>query len=124
MAVHSDTKTTPTSVEPSPEVDSTDVSVSAAKTYRKVFTFSGNGAKKSELFTVYGERFKIVYECEGDPALTLCQAFAYEIGSGLPQLIMNTGEAITDETIMYGKGLYYIDANVIGDFTMTVYDYN
>jgi len=99
----------------------------AQKTYQQVFTFSGNGAKKSEPFTITGDRFKIAYDCKGDPNGTLCQAFLYKVGSNLPQGIMNAAQATKDETIIYtsmaGKCDYYIDANVLGSYTMTVYDY-
>jgi len=89
------------------------------KQYQQVFTFSGSGAKKSEPFTITGSRFKIAYDCSGD----LCQSFIYKIGSQIPQLVMNSMGAVKDETIMYGKGEYYLDANTMGNYTMTVYDY-
>lgn len=96
----------------------------SGKQYVEVFKFSGNGAKKSEPFTITGNRFKIAYDCKGDTSATLCQAFAYKVGSNLPSgAIMNSGSAIKDETILYGKGEYYIDANSIANYTMTVYDY-
>ncbi len=92
----------------------------AEKSYQQVFTFKGNGAKKSEPFTITGDRFKIAYDCKGD----LCQSFLYKAGSNIPSsIIMNATGAQKDETIIYGKGDYYIDANTIGSYTMTVYDY-
>ena len=40
---------------------------------------------------------------------------------------MNSPQAVKDETIIYtnaaGTGEYYIDTNVLGSFTMTIYDY-
>ncbi len=94
------------------------------KQYIEAFKFTGNGAKKSEPFTITGDRFKIAYDCKGDSNATLCQAFAYKVGSNLPSAaIMNSASAIKDETILYGKGEYYIDANTIGNYTMIVYDY-
>lgn len=102
-------------------------SPSISKQYQEVFTFSGNGQKKSEPFNIQGDRFKISYECAGDPSMTLCQAFIYKVGSQLPQGVMNSPEPVSDETIIYtsfaGKGEYYIDANILGNFTMKVYDY-
>lgn len=90
------------------------------KSYQPVFTFSGNGAKKSEPFIIAGDRFKIKYNCSGD----LCQAFLYKVGSSImSELIMNNAGAINDETIIYGSGEYYIDSNSIGSYTMTVEDY-
>jgi hypothetical protein len=93
---------------------------SSAKTYQQVFTFSGNGTKKSEPFTITGSRFKIKYDCTGD----YCQAWLYKVGSSvMSDLIMNNQGSIKDETIIYGSGQYYIDANTIGSFTMIVEDY-
>ncbi len=90
------------------------------KTYQQVATFSGNGAKKSEPFTITGDRFKIIYTCKGD----LCQAYIKKVGSDFDiQLIMNTAGSTKDETIFYGKGDYYIDSNSLGTYTMTVEDY-
>ncbi|MES2930844.1 MAG: hypothetical protein V4665_03625 [Patescibacteria group bacterium] len=97
------------------------------KSYQQVFTFSGSGAKKSEPFMISGDRFKIKYDCKGDPSATLCTAFVLKVGSSLPQAVMNSTQATKDETVIYtnmaGKGEYYIDANVLGNFTMTVEDY-
>ncbi len=89
--------------------------------YQQIFTFSGNGAKNSEPFTVIGSRFKIAYNCHGD----LCQAFLNNASDGsMKDLIMNTmEEAVDDETIIYGSGEYFIQANTIGTYTFTVYDY-
>lgn len=100
---------------------------SSQEQYVEIFKFSGNGAKKSEPFTITGSRFKISYDCKGDPSATLCTAFVFRVGSQLPQGVMNAAQAVKDETVIYssmaGKGEYYIDANVLGNFTMTVYDY-
>ena len=97
------------------------------KSYQQVFTFSGNGAKKSGPFNITGDRFKISYDCKGEPNATLCQAFVYKVGSVAPQAVMNSPQSVKDETIIYtnlaGKGEYYIDANTLGTYTMTVYDY-
>ncbi len=84
-----------------------------------MFTFSGNGAKKSEPFKITGSRFKIKYDCKGD----LCQAFLYKVNSNIPELIMNTTGSTKDETIFYGSGEYYIQANTLGSYTMIVEDY-
>lgn len=53
----------------------------------------------------------------------MCQAFVYEVGSQLPQLVMNTAGSTKDETVIYGNGEYYIDANTMGSYMMTIYDY-
>lgn len=110
-----------------PKTTSNEASSQSEKSYQQVFTFSGNGAKKSEPFTISGDRFKITYDCKGDPSGTYCAAFVFRVGSTLPQAVMNSPQAVKDETIIYsnlaGKGDYYLDANTMGNFTMTVYDY-
>lgn len=112
------------STTPSPTVIAVTSSVTAepkGPTYQKVFTFKGNGAKKSEPFQITGSRFKIIYDCKG----SLCQAFLKQT-TGAEwdlKLIMNTAGATKDESIFYGSGEYYIDANIIGPYTMTVEDY-
>jgi hypothetical protein len=89
------------------------------KTYQQVFTFSGDGSKKSEPFTITGSRFKIKYDCPG----RLCSASLYKTNGDMTDLIMNAKGPLTDETIIYGSGEYYIDSNSIGNYTMTVEDY-
>jgi hypothetical protein len=126
-------KTTTPSVteenQPQTEIKKTEIEkpTDKEKSYQEVFTFNGNGAKKSEPFNIEGDRFKITYDCQGDPNLTLCQAFVYRVGSNLPQVVVNSNQPTKDETIIYtsmaGKGEYYIDANMMGNFTMVVYDY-
>src|SRR5688572_31536328 len=48
-----------------------------------------------------------------------CGAFVFRVGSNLPQGVMNSTQAVKDETVIYtsmaGKGDYYIDANVLGN---------
>ena len=91
-----------------------------AKSYQQIFTFSGKGTKQSEPFTITGDRFKITYDCHGD----LCSAFLHEVGRDLPKgLIMNTTGSASDETIFYGGGEYYIDANMMATYQFSVEDY-
>jgi hypothetical protein len=108
----------PTNTQTTAEAEQT-AQPASEKQYIEIFKFSGNGTKKSEPFTITGSRFKITYDCKGD----FCGAFVYQVSSKLPQLVMNSSQPIKDETILYGSGEYYLDANVMGNFTMTVYDY-
>lgn len=100
----------------------------SGKEYVEVFKFSGNGSKKSESFNITGDKFKVTYDCKGTTSATLCSAFVLKAKSEFSgTLIMNSPQAIKDETIIYtapyGKGEYYIDASTMGNFTMTVYDF-
>lgn len=96
------------------------VATAPSKAYVQVFAFSGNGQKKSEPFTIVGDRFKVKYNCNGD----LCQAWASKVGSGYSmESIMNTTQAVKDETVIYGSGEWYIESNSLGTWSMTVEDY-
>lgn len=102
------------------EENGTNKTESDKKTYQQIFTFNGTGIKQSESFIITGEKFKIRYDCSGD----LNQAFLYKIDDDLfIELIVNTLEPIEDETVFYGSGEYYIEANMIGSFSMIVCDY-
>jgi hypothetical protein len=90
------------------------------KTYIPIYLFEGEGPKKSEPFTVKSDSFKVAYDCQG----SLCSATLYKLNDDFPvQLIMNTSSSTKDETIVYGEGTYYIDATVMGKFSMTIYEY-
>lgn len=92
----------------------------AAKSYQEVFSFKGNGAKKSEPFTITGDQFKIAYDCKG----SLCQAWLKKPDNSFSfEIIMNGTGPITDESIFYNAGTYYIESNSIGTYTMSVQDY-
>jgi len=92
----------------------------AAKSYVSVFTFTGNGAKKSEPFTIQVSKFRIRYNCSGD----LCQAWLKKPGSQFSiDIIMNGMGPMNDESMFYGKGQYYIESNSLGSYTMVVEDY-
>lgn len=92
----------------------------AAKSYQEVFVFNGNGAKKSEPFTVTGDQFKITYDCKG----ALCQAWLKKPDNSFSfEIIMNGTGPIKDESIFYNAGTYYIESNSIGTYSMSVQDY-
>ena len=91
-----------------------------AKSYQEVFVFKGNGAKKSEPFTIEGDKFKIAYDCKGD----LCQAWLKKPDGAFSfEIIMNGTGPIKDESIFYKSGTYYIESNSLGSYAMSVQDF-
>ncbi len=106
----------PTDSQPTTEAQAP----AATQSYQEVFVFKGNGAKKSEPFTITGDKFKIVYDCKG----SLCQAWLKKPEGGFSfELIMNGTGPIKDESIFYNAGTYYIESNSIATYTMSVQDY-
>jgi len=109
----------PIKQEPAPTTQA-QVEQPAGKSYQQIYTFSGNGAKNSEPFTITGSRFKITYDCAGD----YCGAFLKDASTdSLKEVIMNATQSVKDETIIYSSGQYYIQANTVGSYTFTVFDY-
>ena len=94
--------------------------VATQKSYVPVFTFKGNGIKKSEPFTITGSKFRVKYDCNGQ----LCQAWLKSPNNAFKMdIIMNTTGSTKDESIFYSAGTYYIEANTLGTYSMTVEDY-
>lgn len=98
----------------------TEQAVAQEKSYVQVFTFKGNGIKKSEPFTITGDKFRIKYDCNGQ----LCQAWLKSPDNAFKlDMLMNTTGSTKDENIFYGAGTYYIEANTMGTYSMVVEDY-
>lgn len=113
-------QTTEQSAQPSDTEPAAAQAPAIEKSYQEVFIFKGNGAKKSEPFTITGDKFKIVYDCKG----SLCQAWLKKPEGGFSfELIMNGTGPIKDESIFYNAGTYYIESNSIATYTMSVQDY-
>lgn len=113
-------QTTEQAVQPSDTEPAAAQAPAVEKSYQEVFVFKGNGAKKSEPFTITGDKFKIAYDCKG----SLCQAWLKQPEGGFTfEIIMNGTGPINDESVFYKSGTYYIESNSIATYTMSVQDY-
>ncbi len=113
-------QTTEQATQPSDTEPATAQAPVVEKSYQEIFVFKGNGAKKSEPFTITGDKFKIVYNCSG----SLCQAWLKKPEGGFSfEIIMNGTGPINDESIFYKAGTYYIESNSIGTYSMSVQDF-
>lgn len=91
--------------------------------YVKVFEFHATGAKKSEPFTITGDRFRVKYDCKANPpAKPLCQAFV-QSPTRLFQILMNNLGSIKDESVFYGSGEYFIEVLSAGDVSFIVEEF-
>lgn len=99
--------------------------VSQAKSYKQVFSFSGEGAKNSETFAITGSKFRIKYDCVKTTMTPLCQAVLRSPkDESLYKEIFNTTGETQSETIFYEKGTFYIEATVMGgEFDIIVEEY-
>lgn len=99
--------------------------VSQTKSYKQVFSFSGEGAKNSETFTITGSKFRIEYDCVKTTITPLCQAVLRSPNDeSLYKEIFNTVGETQSETVFYEKGAFYIEATVMGgEFDIIIEDY-
>jgi len=102
-----------------------EASVSQTKSYKQVFSFSGDGAKNSEPFTITGSKFRIKYDCVKTTMTPLCQAVLRSPNDeSLYKEIFNTVGETQSETVFYEKGTFYIEATVMGgEFDIIVEEY-
>lgn len=113
--------TSNTEEEESPE-DDNEAENQQEKSYVKVFELSGSGAKKSEPFTITGDRFRVKYNCK---EAGVCSGYVRKAGGSAldVDLFVNTTEQIEDESIVYKNGEFYIDMNATVPWTVIVEDY-
>lgn len=99
--------------------------VSQTKSYKQIFSFSGEGAKNSETFTITGSKFRVKYDCIKKTTNPLCQAVLRSPKDEvLYEEIFNTIGETQSETVFYEKGTFYIEATVMGgEFDIIVEDY-
>lgn len=99
--------------------------VSQTKSYKQIFSFSGEGAKNSETFAITGSKFRIKYDCVKTTMTPLCQAVLRSPNDeSLYKEIFNTTGETQSETVFYEKGTFYIEATVMGgEFDIIVEEY-
>jgi len=93
--------------------------------YKQIFSFSGEGTKNSETFTITGSKFRIKYDCSETTRAPLCQAVLRSPNDeSLYKEIFNIIGETESETIFYKKGTFYIEASVMGgEFDIIVEEY-
>lgn len=107
--------------------DSTPGATTAPKTWQEVKTIKGDGAKKTENFTV-GNNWKIQWECQGNTQYGIDAPLfitVYKEGSTLPLDTASTTCKATDtkttgETELHKGGTVYLDINAGIPWKLTI----
>ena len=96
--------------------------------WTEVYTFKGNGLKKSPVFELTGSDARLKYKYKGQGGVGMGMFAVYVVNEG--QDIMKTGgfpEVMTqaeseesESTIQKGSGRYYLNVNAVGSWTVTV----
>jgi hypothetical protein len=104
---------------------------SKSKQWIEVYTFKGNGMKKSPAFTLTGgeARLKYNYKAEGGIGMGMFAAYVVDEGrdimktGGFPE-VMTQAENEESETALHkGSGRYYLNINAAGSWVVTVEEF-
>jgi hypothetical protein len=95
----------------------------ATSTWRPIGSWSGNGAKNTETFTVNAREWRLVWEASGDGRVAgIMQVFAYKGDSELPEVPVNTqlegSAAKRDVSYLRGAGPWHMTINAMGEWRL------
>lgn len=106
---------------------SEEIKPAVAQVYKDVFTFKGNGMKKSESFRLTGNDAKLVYKYDaGNPHAGMFGIYVVEKGhdvmteGGIPEIMSTQLKEESESAIQKSEGDYYLNVNATGNWEVTV----
>lgn len=101
------------------------------KKWTEVYTFSGNGMKKSPAFELGGGDAKLVYKYNAPGGLGMGMFAAYVVNEGedimqtggIPEVMTQAENEESESAIQKGSGRYYINVNASGTWAVSVLEY-
>lgn len=107
---------------------STTTTEKAPAKWTEVYTFKGNGMKKSPTFELSGGEAKIKYSYKGNAnvGMGMFAAYVVEAGKdimkdgGIPDVMTQAVSEESETSIQKDAGKYYLYINASGDWTVTV----
>ncbi|WP_234111752.1 MULTISPECIES: hypothetical protein [Chryseobacterium] len=98
------------------------------KEWTKVYSFSGNGMKKSPTFELTGNEARIKYNYKADGGLGMGMFAVYVVDEGddimktggVPEVMSQAENEESESTIQKSAGKYYLNVNASGNWTVTV----
>ncbi|MBS1936287.1 MAG: hypothetical protein JSS84_00540 [Bacteroidetes bacterium] len=101
------------------------------KKWTEVYTFSGNGMKKSPAFELTGGDAKLVYKYKAPGGIGMGMFSAYVVNEGedimqtggIPEIMTQTESEESESAIHKGSGRYYLNVNASGNWTVSVLEY-
>lgn len=111
------TESTTTTTEPTKE-----------KQWETVYTFKGNGMKKSPVFELTGgdARLKYSYKAPGGLGMGMFSVYVVDEGDdimktgGIPEVMTQAENEDSESAIQKGSGRYYLNVNASGNWVVTV----
>ena len=94
----------------------------------EVYTFKGNGMKKSSVFELMGSeaRLKYKYKGEGGVGMGMFAVYVVDEGKdimktgGFPDVMTQAESEESEGAIQKNAGRYYLNVNAVGNWTVTV----
>jgi TM2 domain-containing membrane protein YozV len=108
--------------------NSTNSSVGKSKQWVTVYSFSGNGMKKSSVFTLSGgnAKLKYKYRAQSGVGVGLFSVYVVDEGKdimtegGIPEVMTQSENEASESAIQKGSGRYYLNVNAAGSWTVAV----
>lgn len=96
--------------------------------WTEVYTFKGNGMKKSPVFELTGgvARLKYKYKGQGGIGMGMLAVYVVDEGQdimkvgGFPEIMTQAESEESESTIQKGSGRYYLNVNAVGSWTVIV----
>lgn len=98
------------------------------KKWTEVYTFKGNGTKKSPVFELTGGNAKIkyTYKATGNIGMGMFAVYVIDEGvdimkeGGVPEIMSQAENEESESSIQKGAGRYYLEVNASGSWTVTI----
>lgn len=101
------------------------------KKWTEVYSFTGNGMKKSPAFTLEGGEAKVVYKYKAPNGLGMGMFAVYVVdegedimkSGGFPEVMTQAENEESESAIQKSSGRYYLDVNASGTWSVSVYEF-
>jgi hypothetical protein len=101
------------------------------KTWQPVYTFKGNGMKKSPTFELTGGEARLKYKYNSDNGMGMGMFAAYVVDEGkdimkqggIPEVMTSAENEESESSIQKSAGRYYLNINATGNWTVTVEEF-
>lgn len=101
------------------------------KKWTEVYSFSGNGMKKSPAFSLSGGDAKLVYKYKAPGGLGMGMFSVYVVDEGedvmktggIPEVMTQAENEESESAIQKSSGRYYLNVNASGSWTVSVVEY-
>ena len=110
------------------ESSTTSTEPTKEKQWTTVYTFKGNGMKKSPVFELTGgdAKLKYSYKAPGGVGMGMFSVYVVDEGDdimetgGFPEVMTQAENEDSESTIQKGSGRYYLNVNASGSWVVTV----